>query len=299
MHSKRSMTRVAPALVAGALIFGFAACGGDDDDDGAAGDTTATTATASEGTEATEGTEGGAAGEASVEGFCQAALDAEAAVLSEDPAAIGPAFEAAVAAAPEEVRPVVEEVVANAEAGPCDPTVAAAYAEMIGYVKENCGFNEINVTAADYTYTGLEPEYAAGPAVLTITNEGEEVHELIVVRVNDDVTETATEIVALPEEEAFSMVTFKGAAIAVPGEAAYGLTDLEPGRYIAACFIPQGATADVFAQMLAEGEGPPGEGSAPEGSAPEGSAPEGSAPGGLELGPPHHTQGMIQEFTVT
>ncbi len=169
---------------------------------------------------------------------------------------------------------------------------------MIGFVKDNCGFGEINVTAADYSYTGLEAEYAAGPTIVTLTNEGEEVHEMIVLRVNDDVTETAAEIVALPEEEAFSKVAVKGVAFAFPGAEGFSAVDLEPGRYIGVCFIPQGATPDVMAQLMAEGEGPPGEGSAPEGSAPEGSAPEGSAPGGLELGPPHHTQGMIQEFTV-
>ncbi len=40
--------------------------------------------------------------------FCQAELQLEAAVASEDPAAIEPAFEALVAAAPEASREVVE-----------------------------------------------------------------------------------------------------------------------------------------------------------------------------------------------
>ena len=163
---------------------------------------------------------------------------------------------------------------------------------MIGFVKDNCGFTEINVTAADYNYTGLEAEYPVGPAVITLTNDGTEVHEMIVLRVNDDVTETAAEIVALPEEEAFSKVALKTVAFAFPGTEGFGSTDLEPGRYIAVCFIPQGATPEVMQQLMESGEGPPGEGSAPEGSAPEGSGPE------LELGPPHHTQGMLQEFTV-
>ena len=48
----------------------------------------------------------------------------------------------------------------------------APAAEMIGYVQDNCGFGEMNVTAADYNYTGLEAEYPAGPAVVTLTNDG-------------------------------------------------------------------------------------------------------------------------------
>ena len=288
MHRQRSIARVAPVLVAGALMFGFAACGGDDDDD-AAGDTTAATTGAA--TETSGATDGSMAGEASVEAFCEAELAVEAAA-AEDPAAAGPAFEALVAASPEDIRPTVEEVIANAQAGPGSPEFDEPYAEMIGFVKDNCGFAEMNVTAADYTYTGLEAEYAAGPTVVTLTNEGEEVHEIALARVNDDVTETAAEIVALPEEEALSKVVLTGRGFAFPGTDGFTVVDLEPGRYIAVCFIPQGATPEVMAQLMAE-EGPPGEGSAPEGS-----APEGSAPGELEFGPPHHTQGMIQEFTV-
>jgi hypothetical protein len=292
MIRTRSLSRVAPALIAGSLVFGFAACGGDDDDDGAAGDTTATAAAATETTEATDGTEGGPAGGAGVEAFCQAELAAEAAA-AQDTASAGPAFEALVAASPDDIRPTVEEVIANAQTGPGSPEFDEPYAEMIGYVKDNCGFGEMNVTAADYNYTGLEADYAAGPTVVTLTNEGEEVHEIALARINDDVTETAAEIVALPEEEAFSKIVLAGVGFAFPGTEGFTVVDLEPGRYIAVCFIPQGATPEVVAQLRAQGEGPPGEGSAPEGSAPEGSGPD------LELGPPHHTQGMIQEFTVT
>ncbi len=46
--------------------------------------------------------------------FCQAELQVEAAVASEDPAAIEPAFEALVAAAPEASREVVELTVSEA-----------------------------------------------------------------------------------------------------------------------------------------------------------------------------------------
>ena len=121
------MSRVAPALMAGSLIFGFAACGGDDDDDGAAATprprprAATETSGATETTAATEGTEGGAAGEASVEAFCEAELAAEAAAAREDPAAAGPAFEALVAASPEDIKPAVEEVIANAETGTGQP----------------------------------------------------------------------------------------------------------------------------------------------------------------------------------
>ncbi len=115
-------------------------------------------------------------------------------------------------------------------------------------------------------------------------------------RINDDTTESVGEILALSEEEIPTKVTPKGAAFAFPGATGFGTADLEPGRYIAVCEIPEGLTPEV-AESLEE-EAP--EGSAPEGSDPEGSAPGGSAPEGEpQLGPPHHTLGMVQEFEVT
>jgi hypothetical protein len=53
------------------------------------------------------------------------------------------------------------------------------------------------------------------------------------------------------------------------------LLQLEPGRYAAVCFLPQGATPELMAQM----EGP------------DSSLPDGA-------GPPHFTHGMAQEFEV-
>ena len=60
-----------------------------------------------------------------------------------------------------------------------------------------------------------------------------------------------------------------------PGEASYGVAELAPGRYIAVCYLPQGATPEVMAQM----------------DGPDSSLPEGA-------GPPHFMAGMVQEFNV-
>ena len=250
MYRQRSMARVAPVLLAGALIFGFAACGGDDDDD-AAGDTTAATtgaatetSGATETSAATEGTEGGAAGEASVEAFCEAELAVEAAVQSEDSAAAGAAFEALVAASPEEIKPAVEEVIANAESGPGDQAFDEPYGEMIQYMKDNCGFNEIEVTTADYSFTGLPTEIGAGAAIVSMDNTGEEFHEVAFYRVNDDVTESLDELLALPEEEVETKVTRKGGAFGPPGATSFGTVNLdEAGRYVVICRAPAGNDA--------------------------------------------------------
>jgi hypothetical protein len=196
---------------------------------------------------------------------------------------------------------------------------------MIEYMAANCGFAELNVAASEYAFDGIPEEVAAGPAIITLENIGEEVHEILIARINDDVTLTVEELLALPEDESESMVTFVAHTFSVPGDTGRTVVEFTPGRHVALCFFPQGTTPEVFEQMMAAEESVPGgsiaEGSVPaeesvaaEGSGPvESSAPahgstpaEGSAPveasipgdGSAGEGPPHFTLGMLQEFTV-
>ena len=192
---------------------------------------------------------------------------------------------------------------------------------MIEYVRANCGFGELNVALSEYAFGGIPEEVPAGPTILTAEATGEEVHEIIFFRINDDVTLTLDEILALPEEEQQAMSTFAGGMFGIfPGTSQSTVIDLTPGRYVALCFFPEGATPEVFEQMMAveqAAEGSIPDGSAPTGtehaamdtipadtatmdtgSAPAGSAPAGSAPAGEEA-TPHFMLGMVQEFTVS
>jgi hypothetical protein len=246
------------------------------------------------------------------EAFCAAEVAAEAAFVREDPAQIGPAVEALTAATPPDLLPTVEALLASAEAGPEDPAFVEAYAAVIDYMRANCGFAEVNVAASEYEFSGMPEELPAGPTIIALENVGEEFHEIVLLRINDDVTMPVEELVALPDEEVETMATFAGATFAPPGATAQTVVDFTPGRYVALCSLPEGATPEVMEQLeAAEGTAP--ERSAPVGSEPAGtepaatepagtepagSAPEGSMPGGPEVGPPHFTLGMIQEFTV-
>jgi hypothetical protein len=185
------------------------------------------------------------------EAFCAAAIAIEAAVTSEDPALIESAAEEVVAAAPDDdIRATVDTVLATFEAG--GPEFAEAYGALIEYMKANCGYAELNVAASEYAFGGVPPSLVAGPTIVTFANIGEEVHEFIVFRINDDVTLTVEELLALPEEESDSMATPAGQAFAFPGETNHALIDFTPGRYIALCFLPENADPDLIAQM----EGP-------------------------------------------
>lgn len=207
--------------------------------------------------------------------FCAAELAAEAAANSEDPALIAPAFEAVVAAAPEEIASVVQEVVAAAESEAQGPAFDVPYAAVLDYMRANCGYAELNITGSEYAFGGLPAEVPAGPTIIAMENIGEEVHEIAIIRVNADVTLTLDELLALSEEESATMTTFVGIAFAFPGTVGQTVVDLTPGRYVALCFLPENADPEMISQM---------------------GGPEDTAPAGNEFGPPHFTLGMVHEL---
>jgi hypothetical protein len=214
--------------------------------------------------------------------FCEdgPAVDEALAPEEPDPAEVEQALAAAEASAPEEISDAVATaagaVRAAFETGDFgaleSPEVGAALAEINGYYVSDCGFHALNVTAVDYAYQGVSESVPSGGAVLTLTNEGTELHEAVLFRINDDVTEPVTDILSLPEEEAMTMVTEAGGAFAFPGDTGSGNVNLEPGRYAMVCFIPVGLTPEAATEAEETGVEPEG--------------------------PPHFTEGMVQEFTV-
>ena len=217
------------------------------------------------------------------EAFCEAEVAVEqastAAVATGDASAVQPAMEALVAASPADLSSAsVEELVANAESGPGDPAFDEPYAAIIEYMKANCGFAELDVAASDYAFGGIPGNLAAGPTIVTLQNIGEEVHEIVIWRINDDVTMSLEELLALPEEEIFANAAPMAFTFTFPGATGNTVADLTPGRYFAICFLSQGSTPEVIMEM--------------------GVGPEATPPPDAELGPPHFTLGMVQEFDV-
>jgi hypothetical protein len=205
--------------------------------------------------------------------FCEAALAAERAGATEaDPAVIQTAFDTVSAAAPSDIKGAVDTVIETFLAGAeGSPEFDAAYGELLKYVKDTCGFAELTVTATEYAFGGLPATLEAGAVVIDFENTGEEFHQLLVLRVNDGVTETLDELLALPEAEGQSKAAPVGGAFAAPGGTGHGMIDFEPGRYIAICFLPTGATPENMPLIEA----------------------------GEHDGAPHFTQGMVVEFNVT
>lgn len=244
------------------------------------------------GDSASGGTSSSAAEEADPAAFCEAAVDLEAGLTTGGPevdfeTATPEEIEAALTDYREQVEPLLKEAEDSAPEEVTDditsltgqvrqglesgddsvfqsPEFMEANAGIDEYMLAECGYEQIEAVGVNYEYEGIPDTVPAGIVAVTFTNEGDEVHEIGVVRINDDVTEPLEQLLTLPEEEIFTKVEFAGIAFAEPSASdTVFLRMEEPGRYGGACFIPQGTTHDT----------------------------EGS-------GPPHFTLGMFAEFTV-
>lgn len=181
-----------------------------------------------------------------------------------------------VAATPDEVaeQAAVLSAAVDAMAETGDPTVwdqpdvVAASDAFDAFVDGDCGWAVLDVTADEFVFEGIPAELDAGPTRFRLDNEGGELHEVLVLRIDDDTEEEIDEILALPQEDALELVTPMGApAFADPGGQDVVVYDLIPGRYVAVCMIPEGLTS--------ESDEP--------------------APGAV----PHAAHGMITPFTVS
>ena len=273
------ITRLFLLLFAG--LLGLVACG-DDDDDSATATDDGTETTAAEGD-----------GEGDLETYCEKTaeieatlgpgpdIDFESATPAELTAAAkdfaGGATDLAAdiqEAAPSAVRADIDvlvgalsEVAETGDFGAFEqPEVEEASTRAHAYDLESCGWQRVDVSAVDYEFKGIPSEPEAGTTSFEFSNDGTELHEMILIRKNDDTEETFDELLAMPEEEARTKTSSVGAAFAEPGEeGVYVVADLTPGEYIAICFIPVG-TADAETEVD---------------------------------GPPHFTQGMKTEFRVS
>ena len=114
----------------------------------------------------------------------------------------------------------------------------------------------IAVGGVEYAFTGL-PESVPAGTTLTFTNDGIELHELVVNRIADGVDETFEELMALNESgvdlqaEGYIDIEFGDQMLlAMPDETADGGITLEQaGRYVALCYIPTGLEPAKLAEF--------------------------------------------------
>jgi uncharacterized cupredoxin-like copper-binding protein len=117
----------------------------------------------------------------------------------------------------------------------------------------------IGVSLTDYAFT-FNVASVVAPEVLhfQVRNDGTEFHELVLFRMPEG-AETADDVTAMlgdDPEGSFLEDGFVGATFAAPGEQSnLVLVGLEPGKYVAICFIPDAEGTPHYAHgMIAEFE---------------------------------------------
>jgi plastocyanin len=133
---------------------------------------------------------------------------------------------------------------------------------------------DVMVTAVDFAFENVPAEIPSG-TTLGLTNNGQEVHEMVVVRKLPTTTQSFEELLAMPQDQALGLVQDIGVAFAEPGAtSADVVTTGEAGDYLMVCFIPAGTTSLPSID------------------------PASSEMPSLGTGAPHFTLGMVKEFTV-
>lgn len=131
-----------------------------------------------------------------------------------------------------------------AETGDPSAIETPAYTEAANAIGEmvhtKCGAHTVGISGVDYAFEGAPDELDAGLVSIRFTNDGNEEHELVLMRRADGVDESLEELLALPQEEAMSKLEMKAVTFAPPGGESYTAAELDPGTYFLICFIPVG-----------------------------------------------------------
>ncbi|MCA9858404.1 MAG: hypothetical protein KC438_01710 [Thermomicrobiales bacterium] len=115
---------------------------------------------------------------------------------------------------------------------------------------------DLSVEMSEMVFTGISAELPSGPQIWEVTNTGEQLHELALVRLADGMTidqgfeifgigaEAATpdDSMASMEMEGPPFTGVGGIAPLGPGQTNLLELDLAPGTYIAICFVPDTAS---------------------------------------------------------
>lgn len=160
-----------------------------------------------------------------------------------------------VAVAPDEIaadlQVVADAIKADGEAAFADPEVAASFAPIEEFERENCDGDDsargtsdeidpaaqrVDVVATEYSFDFAAP--ATGAVSFVVTNEGDEVHELQLARFIADAT--LEDAMASEDPEADGLVESVGfeGPLSPGTEGVLTVEDLTAGRYAVVCFIP-------------------------------------------------------------
>ena len=123
--------------------------------------------------------------------------------------------------------------------------------------------SDLDVSMVDYQFELAEDSFEAGQHVWKVTNEGDENHELAILKLPEGMTADAyrammmapadatPDAAATPDPDAPQPTAVGGIKALGPGLSGWVVADLEPGEYVAVCFIPdENGTSHAMLGMI-------------------------------------------------
>jgi hypothetical protein len=192
--------------------------------------------------------------------FCAARLEANAAETKAENVAV---LTKLAAAAPPAVSTPMNELLAlikdKGQKGFESKQGTALLAQLEPYIYDNCPGRQVPISAIDYEYQSLPASLPAGVTKFKMTNAApKEGHMIAIVKVAPGNESTpVADILELPEKKQGKVLDFSqaGFAEAEPGASGYFPMNLTPGKYIYACFFPEGGKKNGKPHFLLGMEG--------------------------------------------
>jgi hypothetical protein len=121
---------------------------------------------------------------------------------------------------------------------------APVLAQIEAYIYDNCPGKQVPFTATDYEYEGLPATLPAGFTKFKMTNNApKEGHMIAVIKVKPgNETTPIDKLLGLSDKQGAKVLDYSSAGFtqAEPGLSGYFPINLTPGKYIYACFFPEG-----------------------------------------------------------
>jgi hypothetical protein len=148
----------------------------------------------------------------------------------------------AAASIPPEIAPQVAAAAAalqkGLESASRDPSIQENAKVIDSWVADHCGYQVVDVHATEYDFAGIPKTLEPGRTLFRLTNDGKELHELIVSGIK---TKTPLEKLVANEKRAERETDFASATYSVQGDATYAFVDLKKGRYGVVCNVAVGS----------------------------------------------------------
>ena len=201
----------------------------------------------------------GQTGTGDLAAFCAARIEANGVEGKETVAVLTKMAAAAPAAVSTPMNDLLALIKKKGDKGFESPEGAALLGTLEPYIYDNCAGRQLPINAIDYEYTGIPANLPAGVTKFKMTNTApKEDHMIAVVKVRPgNESMPVDQILKLSNKKQGKVLDFTdvGFAEAEPGDSSYFPMNLTSGKYVYACFLPEGGKKNGKPHFLLGMEG--------------------------------------------